>query len=129
MLTIHYFGEYRQGARPSRTANWHRRSKKTFDGFGKFKEQFDSAAKDRLGSGWAWLSVTSEGDLAVSSTANQDSPLSNGCLPILGLDVWEHAYYLKYHNKRPDYITDWWHVVNWTKGPGTVREHNGLTVQ
>jgi Fe-Mn family superoxide dismutase len=89
--------------------------KKTFDGFGKFKEQFDSAAKDRLGSGWAWLSVTSAGDLEVSSTANQDSPLSNGCLPILGLDVWEHAYYLKYHNKRPDYIIDWWHVVNWKR--------------
>jgi superoxide dismutase, Fe-Mn family len=63
------------------------------------------AAKDRSGSGWAWLSVTPTGDLETGSTANQDTPLSNGHLPILGLDVWEHAYYLKYHNKRPEYIT------------------------
>lgn len=89
--------------------------KKTFDGFGKFKEQFESAAKDRSGSGWAWLSLTSGGDLEITSTANQDSPLSNGCLPILGLDVWEHAYYLKFHYNRLGYIADWWQVVNWRK--------------
>ena len=88
---------------------------KTFGGFAQFKEEFDAAAKNRSGSGWAWLSVTSTGDLETSSTANQDTPISNGQLPILGIDVWEHAYYLKYHNKRPEYITNWWHVVNWKK--------------
>jgi Fe-Mn family superoxide dismutase len=88
---------------------------KHFGGFTQFKEEFDSAAKDRSGSGWAWLSVTPTGDLETGSTANQDTPLSNGHLPILGLDVWEHAYYLKYHNKRPEYITNWCHVVNWKK--------------
>jgi Fe-Mn family superoxide dismutase len=88
---------------------------KTFGGFAQFKEEFDAAAKNRSGSGWAWLSVTSTGDLEIGSTANQDTPLSNGHLPILGLDVWEHAYYLKYQNKRAEYITHWWHVVNWNK--------------
>ena len=88
---------------------------KTFGGFAQFKEEFDTAAGNRLGSGWAWLSVTPTGDLETSSTANQDTPLLLGHLPILGLDVWEHAYYLKYHNKRPEYITNWWHVVNWKK--------------
>ena len=88
---------------------------KTFGGFAQFKEEFDDAAKSRMGSGWAWLSVTSTGDLETGSTANQDTPLSNGRLPILGLDVWEHAYYLKYQNRRPEYITNWWHVVNWKK--------------
>ena len=85
---------------------------KTFGGFAHFKEEFDAAARNRLGSGWAWLTVTSTGDLETSSTANQDSPLSNGQLPILALDVWEHAYYLKYHNKRAEYVTNWWRVVN-----------------
>lgn len=88
---------------------------KKFGSFAQFKEQFDSAAKNRLGSGWAWLCVTSTGDLETSSTVNQDAPLSRGHLPILGLDVWEHAYYLKYHNKRPEYITNWWHVANWKR--------------
>jgi len=88
---------------------------KNFGGFAQFKEEFDAAAGNRLGSGWAWLSVTPTGDLETSSTANQDTPLLLGHLPILGLDVWEHAYYLKYHNKRPEYITNWWHVVNWKK--------------
>ena len=88
---------------------------KTFGGFAQFKEEFDAAAKNRSGSGWAWLSVTSTGDLETGSTANQDTPISNGQLPILALDVWEHAYYLKYHNQRPEYITHWWQVVNWKK--------------
>jgi Fe-Mn family superoxide dismutase len=88
---------------------------KKFGSFAQFKEQFDTAAKNRLGSGWAWLSVTPTGDLETSATANQDTPLSRGHLPILGLDVWEHAYYLKYYNKRPAYITNWWHVANWKK--------------
>ena len=89
--------------------------KQTFGGFVQFKEEFDDAAKNRLGSGWAWLCVRSGGDLETSSTANQDTPLSNRQLPILALDVWEHGYYLKYHNRRPEYVTNWWQVVNWRK--------------
>lgn len=86
---------------------------KAFDGFDAFKAQFETAAKTRFGSGWAWLSVKKDGALAVSSTANQDSPLMEGMTPILGLDVWEHAYYLKYQNKRPDYVSAFWNVINW----------------
>ncbi|MGG1573620.1 superoxide dismutase [Fictibacillus sp. NRS-1165] len=77
-----------------------------------FKEQFANAAKGRFGSGWAWL-VVNNGELEVTSTANQDNPVMEGKTPILGLDVWEHAYYLKYQNKRPDYINAFWNVVNW----------------
>ena len=83
-----------------------------FGSFDSFKEEFAKAATTRFGSGWAWLAVNN-GDLEVSSTPNQDSPLMEGKTPILGLDVWEHAYYLKYQNKRPDYITSFWNVVNW----------------
>ena len=86
--------------------------KKTFGDFTKFKEQLAGAATSRFGSGWAWLALAG-GKLEVSSTANQDSPLMDGKVPVLGLDVWEHAYYLKYQNRRPDYITAWWNVVNW----------------
>jgi Fe-Mn family superoxide dismutase len=86
--------------------------KSTFGGFDKFKEQFTTAATTRFGSGWAWL-VMAGGRLEVLSTANQDSPLMDGKTPILGLDVWEHAYYLKYQNRRPDYAGAWWNVVNW----------------
>jgi Fe-Mn family superoxide dismutase len=82
-------------------------------GFDKFKEDFAKAGATRFGSGWAWLSVTPAGKLVVSSTPNQDSPISEGNTPILGMDVWEHAYYLKYQNKRPDYIAAFWNVVNW----------------
>jgi Fe-Mn family superoxide dismutase len=82
-------------------------------GFDKFKEDFAKAGITRFGSGWAWLSVTPAGKLVVSSTPNQDSPISEGNTPILGMDVWEHAYYLKYQNKRPDYIAAFWNVVNW----------------
>ncbi|RXY98515.1 superoxide dismutase [Fictibacillus sp. S7] len=77
-----------------------------------FKEQFANAAKGRFGSGWAWL-VVNNGELEVTSTPNQDNPVMEGKTPILGLDVWEHAYYLKYQNKRPDYINAFWNVVNW----------------
>jgi Fe-Mn family superoxide dismutase len=84
-----------------------------FGGFDGFKDQFSKAATGRFGSGWAWLSVDGGGKLILSSTANQDSPLSEGLTPILGLDVWEHAYYLNYQNRRPDYIAAWWNVVNW----------------
>jgi len=83
-----------------------------FGSVAKFKEQLAAAATGRFGSGWAWL-VRSDSKLEVISTANQDSPLMDGKTPILGLDVWEHAYYLKYQNRRPDYIAAWWNVVNW----------------
>lgn len=83
-----------------------------FGSFDEFKTKFENAGKTRFGSGWAWLTV-SNGELEVTSTANQDSPLSDGKTPILGVDVWEHAYYLKYQNKRPDYLAAFWNVVNW----------------
>jgi Fe-Mn family superoxide dismutase len=83
-----------------------------FGSVASFREQFAKAATTRFGSGWAWLTLN-KGKLAIESTANQDSPLSEGRTPILGLDVWEHAYYLKYQNRRPDYITAFWNVVNW----------------
>lgn len=82
-------------------------------GFDKFKEDFAKAATTRFGSGWAWLVVGKDGKLAVTSTPNQDNPLQDGQTPVLGLDVWEHAYYLKYQNKRPDYIAAFWNVINW----------------
>jgi Fe-Mn family superoxide dismutase len=85
----------------------------TFGSFDNFKTEFTKAATSRFGSGWAWLSVVGGGELEVSSTPNQDSPLMTGKTPILGLDVWEHAYYLKYQNRRPDYIGAFWNVVNW----------------
>jgi Fe-Mn family superoxide dismutase len=84
-----------------------------FGSFNDFKDQFSKAGATRFGSGWAWLSVNSSGGLVVSSTPNQDNPLSEGLTPILGLDVWEHAYYLNYQNRRPDYVAAWWNVVNW----------------
>lgn len=87
--------------------------KSTLGGFDSFKDQFSKAAAGRFGSGWAWLSVDGKGKISVTSTPNQDSPLSEGLTPILGLDVWEHAYYLHYQNRRPDYIAAWWNVVNW----------------
>ena len=86
--------------------------KKTFGDFAAFKGKIKEAALGRFGSGWAWL-VLAGGKLQVLSTANQDSPYMDGQSPILGIDVWEHAYYLKYQNKRPDYVDAWWNVVNW----------------
>ncbi len=86
-----------------------------FGSFDQFKEKFNTAAATRFGSGWAWLVKTPSGDLEVYSTANQDSPLMEGKFPVMGLDVWEHAYYLKYQNRRPDYISAWWNVVNWNE--------------
>src|SRR5699024_6529817 len=83
-----------------------------FGSFDKFKEEFQKAAKTRFGSGWAWL-VLNNGEVEVMSTPNQDSPLMEGKTPLLGLDVWEHAYYLKYQNKRPEYVSAFWNVVNW----------------
>jgi len=84
----------------------------TFGSFDAFKEKFNTAAATRFGSGWAWLLKTGSG-LEVTSSANQDSPVMEGKYPVIGLDVWEHAYYLKYQNRRPDYINAWWNVVNW----------------
>ena len=86
-----------------------------FKGFDAFKEQFNKAGVGRFGSGWAWLTMDKSGALAIESTPNQDSPVSTGKIVILGNDVWEHAYYLKYQNRRPDYLAAWWNVVNWTE--------------
>ncbi|WP_425606570.1 superoxide dismutase [Prosthecobacter fusiformis] len=104
----------------------------TFGSLDDFKKLFGEAGTKRFGSGWAWLIVKADGKLAVTSTPNQDNPLMKGVVPdtdlgtpILGLDVWEHAYYLKYQNKRPDYITAWWNVVNWdavAKGYAAAKE-------
>ncbi len=85
----------------------------TFGGFEAFKEQFAKAGATRFGSGWAWLSLEGGGNLVVESTPNQDSPLTEGRTPLLGLDVWEHAYYLNYQNRRPDYIAAFWNLVDW----------------
>jgi Fe-Mn family superoxide dismutase len=85
-----------------------------FGGFDQFKEKFAAAGATRFGSGWAWL-LNNNGKLEITSTANQDSPLMEGREPLMGLDVWEHAYYLKYQNRRPDYIGAWWNVVNWAE--------------
>lgn len=87
--------------------------KKAFGSFAEFQNIFNAQAKSVFGSGWAWLSVDKDGKFIVTALPNQDSPLSYDATPIMGLDVWEHAYYLKYQNKRPDYITAWWHVINW----------------
>ena len=84
----------------------------TFGGFDSFKEQMNKAGAARFGSGWVWL-VDNGGKLAIESTANQDNPMMDGKRPIFGIDVWEHAYYLKYQNRRPDYLAAWWNVINW----------------
>ena len=84
-------------------------------GFDKFKEEFKKAALGQFGSGWAWLVVDKDGKLKVEATANQDNPISQGKKPLMGIDVWEHAYYLKYTNKRADYIDQWWNLVDWNK--------------
>ncbi|MBN1429690.1 MAG: superoxide dismutase [Anaerolineae bacterium] len=87
--------------------------KSTFGSFEAFKEQFTKAAMGRFGSGWAWLCLEKGGKLAVLNTPNQDTPLSDGMVPLLTLDVWEHAYYLKYQNRRADFVEAWWNIVNW----------------
>jgi Fe-Mn family superoxide dismutase len=86
-----------------------------FAGFEAFKEKFAGTAAGQFGSGWGWLAVDGEGALQVVSTPNQDTPISHGMTPILGVDVWEHAYYLHYQNRRPDYLSAWWNVVNWDR--------------
>lgn len=97
----------------------------TFGGFAAFKDKFSSTAGGRFGSGWAWLALDSSGGMQVLSTPNQDSPISQGLKPILGLDVWEHAYYLKYQNRRPEYVAAWWNVVNWDEVARLYNESKG----
>ena len=94
----------------------------SFGGLAQFKEQFAKACAGRFGSGWAWLVNDGNGGLAIESTPNQDSPLMDGKTPVLGCDVWEHAYYLKYQNRRPDYVSAWWNVVNWTEAGKRFRK-------
>lgn len=89
--------------------------KKSFGSFGEFQAKFNDAGTKRFGSGWVWLIRTKDGKLDILSTANQDNPMTNGHKPILGNDVWEHAYYLKYKNMRADYLKAWWNVVNWAE--------------
>lgn len=97
-----------------------------FGDLAKFRQQFGQAALGRFGSGWAWLTVGRDGRLAVVSTPNQDNPLMDGAKGVvLGIDVWEHAYYLKYQNRRPDYVTAWWNVVNWDKAAANFQRASG----
>ena len=86
---------------------------KEFGSFAAFQDQFNAASKSVFGSGWAWLAIAPNGQYKIVATPNQDNPITQGMQPILGLDVWEHAYYLKYQNRRPDYINAWWNVINW----------------
>jgi Fe-Mn family superoxide dismutase len=95
---------------------------KKFGSFSAFKDAFTATAKGVFGSGWAWLVIDKSGSLAIMPSANQDTPISHGAQPILGLDVWEHAYYLQYENRRPDYIEAWWNVVNWDKAEQNYRD-------
>jgi Fe-Mn family superoxide dismutase len=94
----------------------------TFGSFDAFKEKVNAAGATRFGSGWAWL-VKAGGKLEIYSTANQDSPVMEGKFPVMGLDVWEHAYYLKYQNRRPDYMAAWWNVVNWAEVESRFNSH------
>lgn len=87
--------------------------KKNYGSFAKFQDEFNATAKKVFGSGWAWLCINDQRKVSIISTSNQDSPIMQGLIPLLGLDVWEHAYYLSYQNRRPDYITAWWQVINW----------------
>lgn len=94
-----------------------------FGSFEAFKAQFETAAKTQFGSGWAWLELSGDGALQVHGHANQDNPVLHGGKPILGLDVWEHAYYLHYQNRRPDYVSAWWDVVNWDEADRRFRSY------
>jgi Fe-Mn family superoxide dismutase len=89
--------------------------KASFGDFAKFKEQFNAVAAARFGSGWAWVIADGRGRLTIESTPNQDTPIMDGKYPIMGVDVWEHAYYLKYQNRRTDYLAAWWNTLNWAE--------------
>jgi Fe-Mn family superoxide dismutase len=97
--------------------------KSTFGGLDQFKEKLQAAGAGRFGSGWAWLVLNKQGNLEITSTPNQDNPIMDGLRPVLGVDVWEHAYYLKYQNRRPDYLKAWWNVVNW---PAVTKHYETL---
>lgn len=99
-----------------------------FEGLAPFQEKFSQAAMGRFGSGWAWLAAGRDNSLSIISTANQDSPVSEGLRPILALDVWEHAYYLKYQNRRPEYVSAWWNVVNWEFAAKMYSENNPFRI-
>ncbi|MEM1043173.1 MAG: superoxide dismutase [Bacteroidota bacterium] len=94
-----------------------------YGSFDAFKEAFESAAKGQFGSGWAWLAVNEDGGLHIHGMPNQDNPVMHGDKPILGIDVWEHAYYLHYQNRRPDYVSAWWNVVNWDEADRRYRKY------
>ncbi len=98
---------------------------KQFGSYDEFKEQFTKAAKTQFGSGWAWLVLNKAGNLEITQSADQDAPITEGYTPILGIDVWEHAYYLKYQNRRVDYIAAWWEVVNWDHVEDLYRKYVG----
>ena len=99
---------------------------KAFGSFDAFKEKFEAAGVNQFGSGWAWLVRTKSGEFQVKSTPNQDNPMMNGEFPVMGNDVWEHAYYLKYQNRRPDYLKAWWNVVNWDEINKRLKEADGF---
>jgi Fe-Mn family superoxide dismutase len=99
---------------------------KTFGSFDAFKEKFEAAGVNQFGSGWAWLVRTKTGEFKITSTPNQDNPISNGEFPVFGNDVWEHAYYLKYQNRRPDYLKAWWNVVNWDEVNKRLAQADGF---
>jgi Fe-Mn family superoxide dismutase len=101
--------------------------KTNFDSYAAFQDQFTQAALGLFGSGWAWLCVDEDGKALITTTANQDNPLSEGLFPLLGLDLWEHAYYLKYQNRRPEYVTAWWNVVNWDNVSGNYATFQAQT--
>jgi Fe-Mn family superoxide dismutase len=107
------------------TGNLAKKIEKDFGGFSNFKEEFKKAALGRFGSGWAWLVIDKDGRLEIMSTSNQDNPISEGKKPLLGIDVWEHAYYLKYQNKRADYVDAWFNVVDWNQAEMEYNNYSG----
>ncbi len=115
ILTTHFSGNFLSPEKQEPTAEVAAAINEAFGSFEAFQEVFTTAATTRFGSGWAWLVVNAEGKLEVVSTPNQDTPISDGKKPILALDVWEHAYYLKYRNVRPNYIKAFFEIINWNK--------------